>query len=76
MAPARKKEKKCGASSGYITNLKQSFFTFDIYGWKGSLYLVYVGGSISVTLIKGSFTCLTYFSLSCRVFVKKEKEMQ
>jgi len=35
MATARKKEKKgekCGASSGHITNLKQSIFSFYIYG--------------------------------------------
>jgi hypothetical protein len=34
MATARKKEKglKFGASSGHITNLKQSIFSFDIYG--------------------------------------------
>ncbi len=40
MAAATKKEKKkltfskAGASSGHITNLKQSILeTFDIYGW-------------------------------------------
>jgi hypothetical protein len=35
MATARKKEKKAimgCASSGHITNLKQSIFSFDIYG--------------------------------------------
>jgi hypothetical protein len=34
MATARKKEKslKCGASSGHMTNIKQSIFCFDIYG--------------------------------------------
>ncbi len=36
MAAARKidkKAKKCGASSGHITNLEQSIFSFDIYGF-------------------------------------------
>jgi hypothetical protein len=28
-----KKEKKCGACSGNMTNLKQSIFSFYIYGW-------------------------------------------
>ncbi len=28
----RKKAKKCGPSSGHITNLKQSNFSLDIYG--------------------------------------------
>jgi hypothetical protein len=28
----RKKGSKCGASSGHITNLEQSIFSFDIYG--------------------------------------------
>ncbi len=28
----RKKGCKCGAISGHITNLKQSIFSFDIYG--------------------------------------------
>jgi len=35
VSAARKKGKKgykCGASSGHITNLKQSVFSFDIYG--------------------------------------------
>jgi hypothetical protein len=32
MATARKKGYKCGASSGHIKNLKQSIFSFDIYG--------------------------------------------
>jgi hypothetical protein len=34
MAAARKidkKAKKCGASSGHITNLEQSIFSFDTY---------------------------------------------
>ncbi len=28
-----KKKKKCGASSGHITDLKQSIFAFDIYDY-------------------------------------------
>jgi hypothetical protein len=35
MAATKKKEKnakKCGDSSGHITDLKQSIFSFDIYG--------------------------------------------
>jgi hypothetical protein len=32
MATARKEGLQCGASSGHITNLKQSIFSFDIRG--------------------------------------------
>jgi hypothetical protein len=35
MATARKKEKKCGASSRHITNPKQFIFSFDI--WNGQI---------------------------------------
>ncbi len=45
---SKKKGKKCGASSRHITNLKQSIFSFDIYGWL--LLTTKVQSAIALTL--------------------------
>jgi hypothetical protein len=36
-AKKENKKKKCAASRGHITNLKQSIFSFDIYEQPGRL---------------------------------------
>jgi hypothetical protein len=53
MATARKKEKrlKCGASSGHITNLKQSIFSFDIYGDKHQMIFLLVWKELDMPMI-------------------------